>query len=584
MVNLTFSSFLIIHITRIINALQSGATSVHHIQAPHVMPRRSRESVHTINSLHLPAAMEKIKSLLPGHSHSAIDGGSSYPHSSKASDGKDHTPLPGTSTHAPHGHTGDAEGSAVGQHSATHDTSLPTHGESSGLGSETPLAGLTAKGAHPDQASIEDAVEKMHQRGDEHPFRLGQGTEQGHQHKYDTGSAAGSGAATPSKHHHDKDRDVTSTHGTHGHAKDHHNHNADSTAERMHQRGDESPFRVGQGTDQGHQHKYSGPAAGAAAGAGVAAGVGHNRDTDSHNNNTNPDVIAEKMHERGDQHPFRLGQGTEQGHEHKYDTGAAAAVGGAGVAAAGAKHHHDTNRDLESAPKTHGTQETQSMSGGASGLETRDPYAAAQQAGALPDRTHISAIDREVAAGGIGGATAGHSGIQQPTSSLREERHQDPSMMAASSGLESSQKRNENDVPAHGLNAGVNDPVSLRGEAPVSEPIHQDPSLMGASTGQAGSSLSGHDGLSERALGGLSVEGQSGMSQSGLGQSGLSQGGLGGPSLEGQNGLSQGGLSGSSVGGQDLNAGQGAGSGGLIHGHHTTMTGEMLDPHIGGSK
>ncbi|KAK3625913.1 hypothetical protein LTR56_020128 [Elasticomyces elasticus] len=530
--------------------------------------------------------MEKIKSLLPGHSHSAIDGGSSYPHSSKASDGKDHTPLPGTSTHAPHGHTGGAEGSAVGQHSATHDTSLPTHGESSGLGSETPLAGLTAKGAHPDQASIEDAVEKMHQRGDEHPFRLGQGTEQGHQHKYDTGSAAGSGAATPSKHHHDKDRDVTSTHGTHGHAKDHHSHNADSTAEKMHQRGDESPFRVGQGTDQGHQHKYSGPAAGAAAGAGVAAGVSHNRDTDSHNTNTNtnPDVIAEKMHERGDQHPFRLGQGTEQGHEHKYDTGAAAAAGGAAIAAAGAKHHHDTNRDLESAPKTHGTQETQSMSGGASGLETRDPYAAAQQAGALPDRTDISAIDREVAAGGVGGATAGHSSTQQPISSLREERHQITSMMAASSGLESSQKRYENDVPAHGLNPGVNDPVSLRGQAPVSEPIHQDPSLMGASTGQAQSSLSGHGGLSERALGGSAVEGQSGLSQSGLGQSGLSQGGLGGPSLEGQNGLSQGGLSGSSVGGQDLNAGQGAGSGGLIHGHHTTMTGEMLDPHIGGSK
>ncbi|KAK4902548.1 hypothetical protein LTR27_000485 [Elasticomyces elasticus] len=377
--------------------------------------------------------MEKIKSMLPGHSHTAVDGGSSYPHSSKASDGKDHTPLPGTSTHAPHGEH--SSGGTTGgfapeeghgllgstkplhesqQHSAAHDASLARHGE--------------------------NAAEKAAYR-EEKPY-TSEKTHHGHTH----------GA----------EREVAGA--RHG----------DSAAERAAYR-EEKPF-TSEGTHHGHGQSVQGLGA------------------------------------------------------------AGAALGTAGVA--GARHEHGTDRGVAS---THGT------SSGTSGLETRDPYRAAQQAGALPDKNDISNVDREVAAGGIGNVGATQGGGHRSTGGLTEER-----------------------TPAHGLNAGVDDPVSVRGPAPVSEPIHQDPSLMGASTGHSGSSLGRNEnelptrGMNDSTLTGTST-------------------GLGSSSLGGNSGLSQGGLGASSMGNQGV-SGQGVGSEGLIHGHHTTLTGEKLDPHVGGEQ
>ncbi|KAK5719739.1 hypothetical protein LTR17_015190 [Elasticomyces elasticus] len=336
--------------------------------------------------------MEKIKSMLPGHSHTAVDGGSSYPHSSKASDGKDHTPLPGTSTHAPHGEH--SSGGTTGgfapeeghgllgstkplhesqQHSAAHDASLARHGE--------------------------NAAEKAAYR-EEKPY-------------------------TSEKTHH-------------GHGRD---------AERD------------------------------------VAGARHG------------DSAAERAAYR-EEKPFTS---------------------------------EDTHRGVAS---THGT------SSGTSGLETRDPYKAAQQAGALPDKNDISNVIAKSQRAG--------------------------SAMLVLRGL------TEERTPAHGLNAGVDDPVSVRGPAPVSEPIHQDPSLTGASTGYGGSSLGRHEnelptrGMNDSALAGTSA-------------------GLGSSSLGGNSGQSHGGLGNSSTGSQGVN-GQGLGSEGLIHGHHTTLTGEKLDPHVGGEQ
>ncbi|KAK5704832.1 hypothetical protein LTR97_001941 [Elasticomyces elasticus] len=374
--------------------------------------------------------MEKIKSMLPGHSHTAVDGGSSYPHSSKASDGKDHTPLPGTSTHAPHGEH--SSGGTTGgfapeeghgllgstkplhesqQHSAAHDASLARHGE--------------------------NAAEKAAYR-EEKPY-------------------------TSEKTHHEHSR-----HAEHDVAGARH---GDSAAERAAYR-EEKPF-TSKGTQRAHGQSEQGLGA------------------------------------------------------------AGAALGTAGVA--GARHEHGTDRDVAS---THGT------SSGTSGLETRDPYRAAQQAGALPDKNDISNVDREVAAGGIGNVGATQGGTHRSAGGLTEER-----------------------TPSHGLNAGINDPVSVRGPAPVSEPIHQDPSLMGVSTGHSDSSQRRHEnelptrGVDDSALSGTSI-------------------GLGNSSLGGNNGLSQGGLGASSTGSQGV-SGQGVGSEGLIHGHHTTLTGEKLDPHVG---
>ncbi|KAK0367381.1 hypothetical protein LTR91_007361 [Friedmanniomyces endolithicus] len=129
-----------------------------------------------------------------------------------------------------------------------------------------------------------------------------------------------------------------------------------------------------------------------------------------------------------------------------------------------------------------------SSRGGATGLETNDPYMAAGQAGALPGQSGISGMDRDGMAddrmaGEMGGA--GYGGSQQPMGGMME-----------------------------------------------------------------------------------------GGSMGGMGNS--STGGLGGSTL-GREGESM-------MGGQGMGAGSGVGQEGLIHGHHTTMTGEQLDPHLHGKQ
>ncbi|TKA74766.1 hypothetical protein B0A55_03850 [Friedmanniomyces simplex] len=222
------------------------------------------------------------------------------------------------------------------------------------------------------------------------------------------------------------------------------------------------------------------------------------------------------------------GHGHEHGHHSHGRAGEEAALAGTGAGIGGTRGAEDiAGARQEYAGDRAGGLASQGGMGGATGLETNDGYAAARQAGALPNKNDISNVDRDVAAGGLGGA-AGYGGSQRTTGGLME---------GGSTG--------------HGLNAGANDPMAVRGEAPISEPIHQDPSLMGDSMGgQGGSALGRQD---DSMLGG---------------QSGSTMGGLGG----------------SSMGGQGVNAGSGVGQEGLIHGHHTTATGEALDPHLRGGQ
>ncbi|KAK0948034.1 hypothetical protein LTR29_000558 [Friedmanniomyces endolithicus] len=142
-----------------------------------------------------------------------------------------------------------------------------------------------------------------------------------------------------------------------------------------------------------------------------------------------------------------------------------------------------------------------SSRGGATGLETNDPYMAAGQAGALPGQSGMSGMEREMGAGGMGGA--GYGGSQG------------------------------------GLMEGGMNSSSTGG-------------LGGSGIGGMGGTTLGREG--ETMMGG--------------------QGGMGGSTL-GREGESM-------MGGQGMGVGSGVGKEGLIHGHHTTMTGEQLDPHVGG--
>ncbi|KAK3672019.1 hypothetical protein LTR78_008194 [Recurvomyces mirabilis] len=126
--------------------------------------------------------------------------------------------------------------------------------------------------------------------------------------------------------------------------------------------------------------------------------------------------------------------------------------------------------------------------------------------------------------------------------------------------------------PHHGLTSSTGNDVAIGGRAPVSDPIRGDPALMstGGERGTGlGSSTTG-TGLGSTTTGlGASHTG-SGLGSSsgtGLGSSSTSTG-LGSSTL-GQGAHDQSNLS--------------AGQEGLIHGHHTTMIGEVLDPHLGQS-
>ncbi|KAK3675021.1 hypothetical protein LTR78_004954 [Recurvomyces mirabilis] len=252
---------------------------------------------------------------------------------------------------------------------------------------------------------------------------------------------------------------------------------------------------------------------------------------------------------------------------------------GAGVVGSGLREHeheHERERGIEGTSGHHHGHHGGHHAQGGSGLETRDGYAAARQAGALPDRQDIRNIDRKGASerADLAGA-AGGTGLVGAAAGSHGHHHQGQD---------------------HGLTAGTDDPVAMRGQAPVTEPIHD---TRGPSSGQNteyGSSRLGRD----AALGGAALGGASGLGHhqggeygsardaglsgaSGLGQN---QGAGYGSSMTGQE-AGLGGVSGFGQGERSLNQ-SGVGSGvrqeGLIHGHHTTITGEALDPHIGGEK
>ncbi|KAK4555508.1 hypothetical protein LTR86_007260 [Recurvomyces mirabilis] len=261
--------------------------------------------------------------------------------------------------------------------------------------------------------------------------------------------------------------------------------------------------------------------------------------------------------------------------------GALAGAGvGTGVAGAGLREHEqEGERGVEGTSGHHHGHHGGHHAQGGSGLETRDGYAAARQAGALPDRQDIRNIDREAASGrtGLAGAAGGAGAAGAAAAGSHGHHHHDQGQ-------------------GHGLTAGTDDPVAMRGQAPVSEPIHDTRGLGGGQdTGYGSSGIS-----RDTALGGAALDGASGLGHRQGGEYGSGRdAGLSGASGLGQN---QGAGYGSSAMGQEAGLGgvsglgqgergfnqSGAGSGarqeGLIHGHHTTMTGEALDPHIGGEK
>ncbi|EMC93671.1 hypothetical protein BAUCODRAFT_248571 [Baudoinia panamericana UAMH 10762] len=221
----------------------------------------------------------------------------------------------------------------------------------------------------------------------------------------------------------------------------------------------------------------------------------------------------------------------------------------------------------------------------ATGLETHDPYNAARQAGALLNRDDIAEIDRETEMAGLGAGTGAGAAAGMGAGAIASSGrgYEQPTHAAGSSVDPSTGDRRYQQSTGEGYGSGA--APFIEGNPDTGFTAGGEPGL---GRGMAGRDVAEMPGSGAGVGAGMAQRELSEMSGSGVGA-----GAGAGSGMSGVSGYDQ--SSGAPIGqavpmtssgtsaatGFDKATDGVGGPGGLIHGHHSTITGERLDPHLG---
>ncbi|KAK5110229.1 hypothetical protein LTR62_006225 [Meristemomyces frigidus] len=316
-------------------------------------------------------------------------------------------------------------------------------------------------------------------------------------------------------------------------------------------------------------------------GTGTGARVNPNELTGAradvlHHSHHGGDQLGSVKHEHGDPRAMDSRIGHETKHEHH--TGRDAALGaGAGAAGVGAyeerKHHHDRDNTTGSSA-IGGGQQLPEMYGGSSKTVAEPDYTGRHgQFGEMGEKS-ASLKDRLV------GAVTGHKPAAKDTqrSDAVDDKHHDKHH----DKHDKHDKRTAEEGALAGAGAGTLAGREHHSGSGLDEARERD---AGYETGSTHGRGLGSSNTTDRGLGSSTGTGVGSSTGNGLGSStGTGLGSSTGTGLGSSTGT---GLGSSSLTGSTPSNGTfepsavGQNKEGLIHGHHTTMTGEVLDPHLG---